>query len=1176
MFSTISVSSLTDVSTINNTPVSAFNSNKFSTLSVSSLSVALINGAAYAPASQWSLYPPVQNVQLGTSSINISPTTFGYVNSYLDTNLFIGKKSYLFFPDVIIYPRDFQIGDLLSPATTFSVACANTIELNALLGVTITGVTGVSVLGGGGVSVQGGGEVTIAGGGGLVLVGGGGILGLGATITLGAGEVSVLGGLINLGSGSIQIGSGLLNILSGNIAIASGAIELGTGAIVLGTGTTPGGGMDIYGGNLTFYGAAGNSAGIVMLEGGKLSTNYINATDPNALAITGLSSINGFPYVPNAGNLSSLANWADFPAVSTIDVDGFDVTNVLNVSTVGIQTSSIATDHIFSPTPFGNLAITGLSSINGFPYTAIPPSSISSVAEWADFPAVATIDADGNDLINVVTISSITVNAPYILTTSIIGNSTLQITGLSSVNGLPYLAATPPTTWAQYPANSTIQLVGNALIGASLISTIDLNVNAIKALNEVLSGGMSASTFYGSTLAVNAATMNNLNINILLSTPSANVAAIISLSSINGAPYVAGGVPTNWANYVASSTVQASTANISSLFTNSISTASISTAALAISSINGAPYVAGGVPTNWAQYPANNSTVNINNNSIVNVSTLQAQAVIGGAISSLLASFSTLAVEGNTTVRGTATVSTLNTTSISTASISTASLAISSINGAPYIIGTNVSSLTQWAIYPAVSTVQADTALISSLTVGQSGIFVKGANPNNAPIPNGGIFLQEDTYGSGIIYFPTPGHSTFITDILEMNGASVWNPNETSTINAVTIDNYTSNISNLQPLACSQILLNSVGTASQSSLYATVSIGADPLTASILFPYSSIKGVSTVNGSIYASGTQWATYPAVSTVQASTALISSLTVGQSGIFVKGANPNNAPIPNGGIFLQEDTYGSGIIYFPTPGHSTFITDILEMNGASVWNPNETSTINAVTIDNYTSNISNLQPLACSQILLNSVGTASQSSLYATVSIGADPLTASILFPYSSIKGVSTINGNPLSLFQNSNIFSTISVSSITNVSTVNGNHLPWTSTLGVGAFNSSITGNTAGTPILLYSSISFPYPGQYSLFQKALIVKVTGGSGQDVHANMLYDGGAPDINNVQEGIATLPFVNNIALSSFTTLTTSFYVSSTALNKSIYYFDYGAANYTAKVYASNPIIQYLPPP
>ena len=1355
-FSTISVSSLTNVSTINGAPLTTFqNSNKFSTISVSSLTdVSTINNSTYYSTREWARFFPGNNVNLGTSSINISPTALGYVNSYLDTNLFIGRKDYLLFPDVIIYPATFQVGDLGSPANDFSVACLNTIQLTALLGVEIAGAFGVTVTGGGGVTVQGGGEVSIVGGGGLVLTGGGGILALGGTITLGAGEISVLGGLLNLGSGSIQIGSGLLNILSGNIAIASGAIEMGTGAIVLGTGTTPGGGMDIYGGNLTFYSAAGNSASIIMLEGGAISTNYINSIDTDGnLAITGLSSINGIPYVPNAGNISSLANWADFPAVSTIDVDGYDVTRAVNVSTIDVHASSITTDNIISASPLGNLAITGLSSINGFPYITAAPSSISSIVEWAYFPAVSTIDADGNDIVNLGIVSSITVTAPYILTSAVVGNSTLEISGLTAINGVPYIPAAEPTTWAQYPANSTVQLQGNAIIGASNVSTTSLTVNTINALNEVLSGAMSASTFYGSTMFMDKASFNVLNINNLLSTiaisastvatanlladnissqsivtdtikfttatgaganidgvsissqtvtatnifadnvsaqlistatlhfnselygPAANIGGVsissqavtasdlitsslisqtglftppgggpgltlitgqniqtsslvytggvvgpaasissMNLSTINGLPYSAAVPPTNWAIFPATSSINMANYDMKmggTLQAQNISTLAVNTQTLTVSTLNGLPYL---TPAAWSVYPAS-TNVSMNNFNLTGASTLQGQQVNTTGMSSFTGSFTDSVIVGqslnvksylgvssyatvgssltvntyanigsfltastfftntistasvttstlntNTISTAIATASTLNTNTISTNAISTnvisaTGLSVININGAPYAPGTTVSSLSSWAIFPANSTVQASTAIISSLTVGGAGIFVKGrSGVPTGVIPGGGIFLQEDTEGgSGNIYFPTAGHSTLSTDILSLQGYSVWNPNQTSTINALQLDSYTGSIANLQPIACSQILLNSVGTSPLSSLYATVSIGADPATASVLFPYSSIRGISTVNGQAY--GTTWALYPAISTVQASTALISSLTVGGAGIFVQGGVVSATDsIPKNGIFLQEDNApaggegGSGNIYFPTPGHSTLATGIIKLQGYSVWNPNETSTINALQLSNYTSGLDSLQPIACSQILLNSIGANPASSFFATVSIGADPATASVLFPYSSIRGISTVNGNPL----------------------------PWISTLGGGSFNSTVSGASAATPILLYSSLTFPYPGQYNIYQKGCLVK-TGGGGGEVHASIVYSRSSTlSFADNQQGLSAAPFVNNIGVSSFTTFTTSLYVSSTALTKNIYYYDPGAANYTVNIITNAPVVQYIPPP
>jgi hypothetical protein len=156
---------------------------------------------------------------------------------------------------------------------------------------------------------------------------------------------------------------------------------------------------------------------------------------------------------------------------------------------------------------------------------------------------------------------------------------------------------------------------------------------------------------------------------------------------------------------------------------------------------------------------------------------------------------------------------------------------------------------------------------------------------------------------------------------------------------------------------------------------------------------------------------------------------------------------------------------------------------------------------------------------------------------------------------------------------------LSVSSITNVSTINGSLFPgavgWTSTLGTGGFTSTITGTALTNPTLVFTPISFPVVGDYTIFQKVSVVKIAGGAGQDLHINAIYGGGAnPDINDVYEGVASLPYVDNLSVSTLATLVANCRVSTIGDTKSIYLFDQSGHTYTADIVAANPVIQFNP--
>jgi len=224
--------------------------------------------------STWSQFPATQTVQLGQNGLTIDPTPSGYSTSQLDTNIVIGKTTYLVNPNVTIYPSIFTVGSTVSPPTAINLTSGGAISLVSGTGVNVTGVGGVS----------------IAGLGGLNLTGGGGIVATGATITLGTGALDILGGSVNMGAGTINMASGLINALGtavniggGLITATSGGVLVQSGTIVCGTSAINGGGIVCYGGKIQCAPSlAGGTGGL----------------DMGNCPITNVSTINGSAYPP--------------------------------------------------------------------------------------------------------------------------------------------------------------------------------------------------------------------------------------------------------------------------------------------------------------------------------------------------------------------------------------------------------------------------------------------------------------------------------------------------------------------------------------------------------------------------------------------------------------------------------------------------------------------------------------------------------------------------------------------------------------------------------------------------------------------------------------------------------------------------------------------------------------
>jgi hypothetical protein len=114
---------------------------------------------------------------------------------------------------------------------------------------------------------------------------------------------------------------------------------------------------------------------------------------------------------------------------------------------------------------------------------------------------------------------------------------------------------------------------------------------------------------------------------------------------------------------------------------------------------------------------------------------------------------------------------------------------------------------------------------------------------------------------------------------------------------------------------------------------------------------------------------------------------------------------------------------------------------------------------------------------------------------------------------------------------------------------------------------SVAGAASGNPVQLFSTIRFTTIGTYNLNMDAAWTRATGAAGQDCHACV----GLSSITGTSW--MSLPFVNENLASTFTTLNTSFYISSSRLTKNLVFMDKAVNTYTASLLLGNPRIQYL---
>jgi len=189
--------------------------------------------------------------------------------------------------------------------------------------------------------------------------------------------------------------------------------------------------------------------------------------------------LNGIPIATTA-NLSSIADWALYPAVSTVLMNNENLSNVDNIYfQVSPGNPSVQLE--------ANVEGTALF-INGQPITA---GNAGNTTNWSQYPASQDVNVAQYNLNNVKNISSsgivggtqFNVNntgGKAILTTDVTGTNLL-------VNGAVVATGGSASNWSQYPANTNVDMSYNALLNTrslNLISSITATGNGTLAVND--------------------------------------------------------------------------------------------------------------------------------------------------------------------------------------------------------------------------------------------------------------------------------------------------------------------------------------------------------------------------------------------------------------------------------------------------------------------------------------------------------------------------------------------------------------------------------------------------------------------------------------------------------------------------------------------------------------------
>ena len=442
----------------------------------------------------------------------------------INANVQIGEPAFLpgFNPDVYIYPTTFQVGGTATEARTINLySGAGGTTLTSVQGISLDAFVDVNVNSGGLLALDSGGATTINAGGAVTITAIGLVTITGAdVVTSAVNSQENITGDKNLAAGAYTAEVATYDIFAvGNISLNAGAaatittvgatlidsvagIALNAGAGVAldavgvvslaGSGITANAiaGVEMGGatmvntfGSVQFVTPAttfvGNTVGLA--GGNVLNTNYIAQGDSGSLSIEAtdgiefinVSSINGVQWsTPGA-----FTPWYQIPAESDVNINGLNIDNVgeLRVSSIFGDGEQFPQLSIYAPSGMTltseNISLATISSINGVVY--VPTQN------WSQTSAISTINANNNNLVNVLNASVSSINGyqfPQSFSSSWVSTaatslnmSNFGIDNISSLNGQNFSGI------VTNPLQNTLNANSNGIIN---LGNVTLSTNA--------------------------------------------------------------------------------------------------------------------------------------------------------------------------------------------------------------------------------------------------------------------------------------------------------------------------------------------------------------------------------------------------------------------------------------------------------------------------------------------------------------------------------------------------------------------------------------------------------------------------------------------------------------------------------------------------------------------------
>jgi len=516
---------------------------------------------------------------------------------------------------------------------------------------------------------------------------------------------------------------------------------------------------------------------ISSLSTNNIDAEYINNSTINTIAVDIDGQIltatptdlllNGIP-IATASSLSSIQDWSIYPAISTLDMNANNIITAGNVSSTGIQAGNAL---------FGNLVAINAMFISS--YTSTISASVF-YADVGDFSTLNVSDHISAPSITCSSIKTIDVSAATIeVSTLTAGNLNVSSIGVSSLN------------WAQYAAQTNVNMAGNSLLNVSSIispSTIeivsqqrDINIMADDVLRQtasLMSIGVDGGANILSNGAVRIGAVNGGygEISLRADTGYANNGGKVNIDAI-------GGVTPLGVAYGGEVNITATTGGsfTSLAFTSAVNlnAAGINIyagATNAIGSVAGYDFIHGDLGVNLTAgvppiLPNDPATIYLyGTNGVLVFSPMYVKGAIrpysdltNNPEDLYIEAYSNLITKGYIQLRGVSTqtfeggdtaILGLNRIAFSTAGGAVENL--SSVNGIPisaYQNISSISSLNEWAFYPALSTIAFSTGVAA---------VIQSANPASDPMTlNAPIYTMPGNMNLGTevqINGNTPGY----------------------------------------------------------------------------------------------------------------------------------------------------------------------------------------------------------------------------------------------------------------------------------------------------------------------------------------------------------------------------------------------------------------------------------